>query len=92
MSKIDELGQKIKNFESKSQSDTESKTKTSTVIKKYGLIINISIDLIANMAVGIVIGLLLDKYFGTQKVFLVICLIFSIIAACRTIMSGKNIL
>ncbi|AVP87337.1 hypothetical protein phytr_3860 [Candidatus Phycorickettsia trachydisci] len=90
MSKLDELEQKIKELKSKIQA--EKAPKSSSKGLRYGAIFNISIEIVAHLIAGVVVGLMLDKYFQTKNIFLIICLIFSIIAACKNIIAGKNIL
>jgi len=90
MNKLDELEQKIENLKSKIQADKAPKTPTKGV--RYGAIFNISIEIVAHLVAGVVLGVGLDKYFQTKNIFLIICLIFSIIAACKNIIAGKNIL
>ena len=68
--KSDNVLQKINNFKSK---------KTNVM----GL--NIAIELVASMFVGIIVGLMLDNFFTTRPIFLIICLILSNIAAFRLI-------
>lgn len=90
MNKLDELEQKIENLKSKIRAEKAPKIQAKGI--RYGAIFNISIEIVAHLIAGVVIGLMLDKYFQTKNIFLIICLIFSIIAACKNIMVGKNIL
>lgn len=90
MNKLDELEQKIKNLQSKILAEKAPKIQAKRI--KYGSVFNVSIEIVAHLIVGVVIGLMLDKYFQTKNISLIICLIFSIIAACKNIMVGKNIL
>jgi len=90
MSKLDELEQKIGKLKSKIKAEKALKTPTKGV--RYGAVFNISIEIVAHLIAGVLVGIVLDKYFQTKNIFLIICLIFSIIAACKNIIAGKNIL
>jgi ATP synthase protein I len=46
---------------------------------------NIAVELVSGVIVGVIIGLLFDKLFDSKPIFLIICLILSMIAAFKLI-------
>lgn len=51
---------------------------------------NIAIELVAGVIVGLIIGIFFDNLFDSNPIFLIICIIFAMIAAFRSIWK-KNI-
>ena len=54
-------------------------------ILNTSIIYNVIIELIASIIVGFVIGNFFDKMFASKPIFLIICLVISLIAAFRMI-------
>lgn len=46
---------------------------------------NIAVELVSGVIVGVIVGLLFDKLFDSKPIFLIICLILSMIAAFKLI-------
>lgn len=84
MSDLEGLNKRIKDFKNKQEPQKKS-------IKswQYGQIFNIAIDLCANIFVGLLIGLYLDRYFNSKPFGLMICLIVSVLSAFRMIVKNK---
>lgn len=51
---------------------------------------NIAIELVAGVIVGLILGIFFDNLFDSNPIFLIICIIFAMIAAFRSIWK-KNI-
>lgn len=75
--KFEEIDSKIREIEAK-----KGESKKATINSK-GL--NIAIELVAGIISGVIIGLLFDNLFDSKPIFLIICLILSIIATFKTI-------
>lgn len=75
--KFEEIDNKIREIQVK-----KGLTKKTTINSK-GL--NIAIELVAGTISGVIIGLLFDNLFDSKPIFLIICLILSIIATFKTI-------
>lgn len=76
--KSDDILQKIDYYKSKHQHQNSGIIKSSSAI-------NIAIEFLAAILVGIIIGFILDNIFTTKPIFLIICLMLSNIAAFRLI-------
>ncbi len=76
--KFEEIDNKIREIQAK-----KGLTKKTTIINSKGL--NIAIELVAGTFSGVIIGLLFDNLFDSKPIFLIICLILSIIATFKTI-------
>jgi ATP synthase protein I len=72
MTKIDELEKKIKNLKDKKVLSSKLKNKSGT---NYSIAINISVELITGIVLGVFIGLLIDNYLQTKPLMLIICFI-----------------
>jgi F0F1-type ATP synthase assembly protein I len=83
MSKIDELQDKIEEFNNKHV------TKNKPPQKLYVKVFNIAIDLGAVILVGLVIGRWLDEYFAVKPFCLLCCLIISVMAALKIIIKNR---
>ncbi len=75
--KFEEIDNKIREIQSKKGLAKK------TTINSTGL--NVAIELVAGTIAGVIIGLLFDNLFDSKPIFLIICLILSIIATFRTI-------
>ena len=51
---------------------------------------NIALELVTGVIVGLIIGIFFDNLFDSNPIFLIICIIFAMIAAFRSIWK-KNI-
>lgn len=58
---------------------------TGKSIPKSNSVFNITIELVAGVIVGLMIGLLFDNLFDSKPLFLIICLIISIISVFKLI-------
>ena len=65
MTKIDELEKKIKNLKDKKVLSSKLKNKSGT---NYSIAINISVELITGIVLGVFIGLLIDNYLQTKPI------------------------
>tara|TARA_Y200000002_G_scaffold302489_1_gene257826 strand:- start:120 stop:404 length:285 start_codon:yes stop_codon:yes gene_type:complete len=77
MNKLRELEKKLNNIKS-------SKKKTSIKVNEkpsinYSIAINISIELITGIGLGVFLGLLIDNYLQTKPLMLIICFILGTI-------------
>ncbi len=75
--KFEEIDNKIREIQSKKGLAKK------TTIHSTGL--NVAIELVAGTIAGVIIGLLFDNLFDSKPIFLIICLILSIIATFKTI-------
>jgi F0F1-type ATP synthase assembly protein I len=91
MTHPDELEDKIQKFHNKhNKAPKKSSTKKSpTSLVGYGVLFNFGVELVANILVGVVLGLFIDKYFHTKPMGLLICLMLSIIAAFKIIINRR---
>lgn len=77
--KIKELQKKIEGLKAKQKnSSVQSSSSPATVI-------DVAAELAAGVLVGVIIGLVFDNLFDSKPVFLITCIILSIIAAFRSI-------
>ena len=76
--KIQELKDKIDKI--KNEEMSSSKPKNSSLE-----LLNVASELVAGVIVGVMIGLLFDNVLNTKPWFLVICIIFAMISAFRSI-------
>lgn len=76
--KQQELKQRIKRLKSDSKP-------VKIVISNSSMPFNIAVELVAAVVVGLIIGIFLDKMFASKPIFLIICIVLSIIAAFRLI-------
>jgi ATP synthase protein I len=83
--KLKQNRQQLEDIKREAKSLKPYNTETYNVAKKDltsgGLAFNISIELIAAAIVGVIMGLFFDKMFDSKPLFLIICLILSVIAA-----------
>lgn len=80
--KHQEIQNRIDKFKTvKKQASTQANTPISSVSRA----LNIGVELVAGTIVGVVIGLFFDNLFDSKPLFLIICLIFAIIAAFKSI-------
>lgn len=86
MTHPNELEDKIKNFHQKHNKPLK---KSSTSLVGYGVLFNFGVELVANILVGVILGLFIDKYFHTKPIGLLICLMLSILAAFKIIVNLK---
>ena len=77
MTKIHELEKKIKNLKDKKVLSSKLKNKSGT---NYSIAINISVELITGIVLGVFIGLLIDNYLQTKPLMLIICFILGTLA------------
>ena len=70
--KLKELEKKLNNI--KSSKKTSIKTNQKPVVN-YGIAINISIELITGIGLGVFLGLLIDNYLQTKPLMFIICFI-----------------
>lgn len=87
MNNNDELDKRIKAFENNTQGGNKNRIPNS---KPLGGLLSYGIDLFAYVCIGVFLGVILDKYFSSKPVFLLICLIISIISVFRTIILDKK--
>ncbi|NRB10284.1 MAG: AtpZ/AtpI family protein [Rickettsiaceae bacterium] len=76
--KQQEIKQRIKQLKSDNKP-------VKTVISNSNMAFNIAVELVAGVIVGVIIGIFLDKIFASKPIFLIICIVLSIIAAFRLI-------
>jgi F0F1-type ATP synthase assembly protein I len=86
MQDLDELESKIKKFKKK---HTAAPQKSSIFFNNNSVLFNLGIELFANICVGTILGLVLDKYLDSKPICLLICLILSILAAFKVIINYK---
>ena len=77
--KIQELKDKIDKIKNE-QIDSSKKKQSSSLA-----FIEVASELVAGVLVGVMLGLLFDNLFNTKPLFLVICIIFAMIASFRSI-------
>ncbi len=70
----DKIEHQLKKINNKPQKSTD-----------LGLGVKIATDLVAGVVIGIIIGVYLDKWLETKPLFLIVCLLFGIIAAIKNI-------
>lgn len=69
--------------------DLEDKKLQVKSINNTNKAFNIAIELVAAMIVGVIMGLFLDKMFDSRPIFLIICMIFAMIAALKSIWNNN---
>ena len=74
--KIDDLNKKLKEFEKINKTNLKYNENNSS----YGLGLKISLDLVAAIVVGVLIGIGIDKIFDTKPVFFLIFFFFGVAA------------
>ena len=72
MKKLNELEKKIQNLKNNKHNLTKYQKMSA---KNYGIAINISIELITGIGLGVFLGLMLDNYLQTKPLMLIICFI-----------------
>lgn len=85
---IDDLQKRIEKI--KASKDKNSFTKNTS---EYNLAMTVATELVAGLVVGVIIGVFLDKVFDSKPLFLILCLLFGMVASFRTIwkkMDRKN--
>ena len=86
MEGMENLERKIRDFDNKS---SNPKALQSSYPMPIGKFLSNGIDIFANVAIGLSVGLALDKYFSVKPFFLLLCLIISIISAFRMILNNR---
>ena len=76
MNKLKELEKKLNNI--KSSKKTSIKTNEKPVVN-YSIAINISIELITGIGLGVILGLLIDNYLQTKPLMLIIFIVLGTI-------------
>ena len=75
---------KLKELEKKLDKVKKSKIKENNYNQKptvnYGIAINISIELITGIGLGVFLGLIIDSYLQTKPLMLIICFILGTLA------------
>ena len=75
---------KLKELEKKLDKVKKSKIKDNNCNQKptvnYGIAINISIELITGIGLGVFLGLMIDNYLQTKPLMLIICFILGTLA------------
>ena len=74
--KIDDLKKKLEAFEK----GNKTSLKYNKYTNSYGLGLKISLDLVAALVVGVLIGLGIDKIFDTKPVFFLVFFLFGVAA------------
>lgn len=77
--KHEKIEQRIKDLKQKIEPAKSAKAAPNRAL------LNIAFELVAGVIVGLLIGLLLDNLFDSKPLFLIICLIMSMIAAFKSI-------
>lgn len=77
--KLDELQKKIDNLKDKQKHLTTKDTNPASAI------MDVAAELTAGVIVGVIIGLVFDNLFDSKPLFLISCIILSVIAAFRSI-------
>ena len=54
-------------------------------LRGLGTLISMGVTLVASIFIGLLIGIYLDKYFGTKPVLMMVFLVFGIIAGFKNI-------
>ena len=72
MNKLKELEKKIDNAKKLQPEDNKAHEKP---IVNYSIAINISIELITGIVLGVFLGLMIDSYLQTKPLMLIICFI-----------------
>ena len=72
MNKLKELEKKLNNIKSSKSTSVKLNEKPAV---NYSIAINISIELITGIGLGVFLGLLIDNYLQTKPLMLIICFI-----------------
>ena len=75
---LKELSKKLDDYKSKNNTKNKNKSKVSST--PFGLGLKISLDFVASVIVGVLIGLGIDMLFNSKPIFFLIFLIFGIAA------------
>jgi ATP synthase protein I len=75
MDKLDQLNKKIRDYKEKNKG--KSYDKKALVTGSF----NIAIEIVAAVAVGLLIGFYLDRFFDTKIVFKIVCLLLAFVAS-----------
>ncbi len=76
---VKELGKKIQAAKEKSVQSKLEKVKKA----KSGM--NLTIELLAGVFAGLLVGYYLDKWLGTKPIFFIICFVFGFLGAVKNI-------
>ena len=76
MNKLKKLEKKLDNIKSSKQTSIKVNEK---LAGNYSIAINISIELITGIGLGVFLGLLIDNYLQTKPLMLIICFILGTI-------------
>jgi F0F1-type ATP synthase assembly protein I len=87
---IQELDKKINNFYSK-RDRRDLKQKNLSSGANYGILFNIGVELVAHIFVGVLLGMLLDRYFDSKPFILLGCMLLSCIAAYKSIINYRKL-
>jgi len=77
MNKLKELEKKLDKVKKSKINDSKSNQKLSV---NYSIAINISIELITGIGLGVFLGLMIDSYLQTKPLMLIICFILGTLA------------
>ena len=78
--KLNQLNQKIEAAKSKNQSDSHSSIPTS----QLGKVMKLTVEIVAAVGIGVGIGILLDNFFNTRPLFIII---FFLLGGCAGILN-----
>ena len=70
MNDLKNLSDRLEKFKNKKESDKENIEKKSSI--NYSIAVNISIELITGIALGVFFGLVIDNYLQTKPLMLII--------------------
>mgnify|MGYP001387103789 FL=1 len=78
--KLNQLNQKIEAAKSKNQSDSHSSIPPS----QLGKVMKLTVEIVAAVGIGVGIGILLDNFFNTRPLFIII---FFLLGSCAGILN-----
>ncbi|MDG2416886.1 MAG: AtpZ/AtpI family protein [Pelagibacterales bacterium] len=78
--KLNQLNQKIEAAKSKNQSDSHSSIPPS----QLGKVMKLTVEIVAAVGIGVGIGILLDNFFNTRPLFIII---FFLLGGCAGILN-----
>ena len=78
--KLNQLNQKIEAAKSKNQSDSHSGIPPS----QLGKVMKLTVEIVAAVGIGVGIGILLDNFFNTRPLFIII---FFLLGGCAGILN-----
>tara|TARA_Y100000389_G_C17299838_1_gene432368 strand:+ start:33 stop:320 length:288 start_codon:yes stop_codon:yes gene_type:complete len=78
--KLNQLNQKIEAAKSKNQSDSHSSIPPS----QLGKVMKLTVEIVAAVGIGVGIGILLDNFFNTHPLFIII---FFLLGGCAGILN-----